>query len=70
MARSQKKHEAVASASDSSVKAPAQAATVSGNDVAGRAYDLYLARGREPGHDVDDWLQAEREFRSATSVVA
>jgi len=32
MARSRKKHEAVASASDSSVKAPAQAATVSGNE--------------------------------------
>lgn len=30
------------------------------------AYDLYLARHREPGHDVDDWLQAERELRNAT----
>lgn len=33
--------------------------------VARRAYDLYLARGCEPGHDIDDWLQAEREVRSA-----
>jgi hypothetical protein len=33
-------------------------------DVAQRAYDLYLARGRADGHDVDDWLQAERELRS------
>jgi hypothetical protein len=70
MARSRKKHEAVASASDSSVKAPVQAATVTGSDIARRAYDLYLARGREPGHDVDDWLQAERELRSTASVVA
>lgn len=30
--------------------------------VARRAYDLYLARGREEGHDVEDWLQAEREL--------
>jgi hypothetical protein len=27
-----------------------------------RAYEFYVARGREAGHDVDDWLQAEREI--------
>jgi hypothetical protein len=26
-----------------------------------RAYELYEARGREEGHDFDDWLQAEAE---------
>ena len=26
-----------------------------------RAYELYEARGRVEGHDVDDWLQAEAE---------
>jgi hypothetical protein len=31
-------------------------------DIAKRAYALYEARGREDGHDVDDWLQAEREI--------
>jgi len=30
--------------------------------IAQRAYALYLARGREGGHDVEDWLQAEREL--------
>ena len=25
-----------------------------------RAYGLYLNRGRAAGHDVDDWLEAER----------
>jgi hypothetical protein len=25
---------------------------------------LYQARGREPGRDLDDWLQAERELRA------
>ena len=24
------------------------------------AYELYLRRGGEPGHDVEDWLMAER----------
>ena len=27
-----------------------------------RAYDLYVQRGRENGHDLDDWLQAESEM--------
>jgi hypothetical protein len=39
------------------------AANVTTHDIARRAYDLYLARGREHGHDVDDWLQAERDLR-------
>jgi len=26
-----------------------------------RAYHFYEKRGREDGHDVDDWLQAEAE---------
>ncbi len=33
-------------------------------DIAARAYSLYLDRGRQDGHDVDDWLQAERELRT------
>jgi hypothetical protein len=27
-----------------------------------RAYQLYEERGGEPGHEVEDWLQAEREL--------
>ena len=38
-------------------------------DIARCAYDFYLARDREPGHDVDDWLQAERELRNATRFI-
>ena len=30
--------------------------------IAARAYQLYLERGRTNGHDVDDWLQAEYEL--------
>jgi hypothetical protein len=32
-------------------------------DIARRAYELFEQRGREHGHDVEDWLQAERELR-------
>jgi hypothetical protein len=27
-----------------------------------RAYQLYEARGREDGHELEDWLRAEREI--------
>jgi len=37
------------------------------DNVATRAYALYLARGGEHGHDVDDWLAAELELREALS---
>jgi hypothetical protein len=28
-----------------------------------RAYEFFEARGREPGHDLEDWLQAELEIK-------
>jgi hypothetical protein len=28
-----------------------------------RAYDIYLERGEQPGRELDDWLQAERELK-------
>ena len=37
--------------------------------IAQRAYALYLARGGQEGHDVEDWLQAEREIVSRRQSV-
>ena len=31
--------------------------------IAMRAYELYEERGRQDGHALADWLQAEREIR-------
>jgi len=31
-------------------------------EIAERAYEIYLARGEAPGHDQEDWLRAEREL--------
>ena len=31
-------------------------------DIRCRAYEIYLARGEQPGRDLDDWLAAEREL--------
>ena len=36
--------------------------------IAQRAYALYLSRGAEDGHDVEDWLQAEREIQEAKNA--
>ena len=27
------------------------------------AYQIFEARGRQPGHELEDWLQAERELK-------
>ena len=37
---------------------------VSAEAVSRRAYSLFLARGGEHGHDVEDWLLAETELTS------
>jgi hypothetical protein len=35
-----------------------------GNDeIARRAYEIYEARGRTDGADLDDWFEAERQLR-------
>jgi hypothetical protein len=33
--------------------------------IALRAHQIFLERGCEHGHDVDDWLQAEREIQTS-----
>lgn len=35
-----------------------------------RAYELYEERGRDNGHELEDWLQAESEVTGKTKVVA
>jgi hypothetical protein len=37
-----------------------------------RAFEFYQARGREDGHDLEDWLRAEEELteKSVRSIAA
>jgi hypothetical protein len=37
-------------------------------EIARRAYELYLARGGEHGFDMDDWIQAESELRDRAGL--
>ena len=41
---------------------------VSEEEIAQRAYEIYLQRGATDGSDVDDWLQAERELSQETQA--
>jgi hypothetical protein len=34
-----------------------------------RAYQLYEERGREEGHELDDWLKAEAEVLEPEAIV-
>jgi hypothetical protein len=56
--------ERTATAADRAPKSAAQSTNITHRDVARRAYALYLERGCEHGHDVDDWMQAENELRA------
>jgi hypothetical protein len=49
-------------ANERSVERPGAA-----DDVARRAYELYEERGREHGHDWDDWFRAEQEVSARSS---
>ena len=40
-----------------------KASTVVSNQIAERAYALFLERGMQHGHDLEDWLQAEQELQ-------
>ena len=37
--------------------------------IRGRAYQIYECRGREPGHDLDDWVQAEGEIKIHLGII-
>ena len=41
----------------------AQSYTISDGEIARRAFEIFCERGFQHGHDIEDWLQAERELR-------
>ena len=56
-------------------KQPVSTVTESGNDeelIRTRACELYVERGMEDGHEVEDWLRAEEEVSAGykSSVAA
>ena len=45
---------------------PAMSPAPSHEDIARRAYEIYVKKGRQQGQCQQDWLQAERELRKQT----
>jgi Protein of unknown function (DUF2934) len=43
-------------------------ANASTEAIMNRAYMIYLERGAESGHDLEDWLEAEREIKKTPKV--
>jgi hypothetical protein len=37
--------------------------SISGEEIARRAYQLFEERGAAPGYDLDDWYRAEQDLR-------
>jgi len=48
-----------------SKKALAAKSKLSQDQIAARAYEIYLERGATPGDPMQDWLRAERELSAA-----
>jgi hypothetical protein len=58
-----RKNDRDATARDRTPTLRVQPAPVTSDQIARHAYALYRARGGAHGHDVEDWLQAERELQ-------
>ena len=59
--------------SAATVSQPAPAAvtvSVSETEIARRAFEVFCARGGQPGRALDDWLQAERELAAEVASSA
>ena len=50
--------------SDATKKVPSQA------EIEFLAYQIFLERGGEPGHDLADWLAAEEQLKTRTEAEA
>ncbi len=48
----------------------AESHAIGEDEIRRRAYQLYEERGRNDGHDIDDWLRAEAELRAGAHARA
>lgn len=42
---------------------------LSKDDIAHRAYELFVQRGGAPGNDIEDWVRAEKELTGEVVAV-
>lgn len=58
------------SSKGSNLPASVQSPDADQDAVRKRAYELYVDRGMEDGHDLEDWLHAEQELAARKSQSA
>ena len=46
---------------------PVEARHPSEDEIRCRAYEIYVERGGTPGHELDDWIRAERELQGQSA---
>lgn len=49
------------------IKSPIERPHPIKEQIAARAYELYLERGREDGQELEDWLMAEKELKQGAT---
>ena len=65
--RRQEREDSPISLDESAVPQTTDTPSVDDDLVARRAFQRYEERGREDGHDQEDWFEAEREIKGGTS---
>jgi hypothetical protein len=61
----QSAYEEIMPGKEQATSAPAKVGSVDEEQIRQLAYRLYEQRGREDGHAVEDWIEAEATLRSA-----
>lgn len=64
-----KLNKGVASQASPAVAATVPQARASQNQIRERAFQIYESSGSKPGHDIQDWLRAERQILARYSVL-
>jgi hypothetical protein len=65
MSRTEKKADVIATpAAGNGNTGPA---SITHEDIAMRAYEIYQQRGVNPGSELDDWLEAERQLSTSNN---
>ena len=59
-----------AAAHASQISPPGSSNAISHEQIATRAYEIFLRRGAQDGDDLRDWLAAERELRGGLAAAA
>jgi hypothetical protein len=57
-------------AKTSAAPAPAPRREITSECIASRAYSLWEQQGRPQGHDLELWLQAEKQLKASQSFAA